>query len=300
MLPLTSTQKRSREKQAMRLVAGSLCPHADALIDSLPMAILFMDQDNRVEYLNPPLGRLLGVDGSKTNWVGRYADELLGSLVKPAANGITVLPDLSPPANEQAPAIEIETVGGQILACHTRIVHDHAKGTLGRLCVFEDVTHLTRNHRRLQHLADHDALTGLYNRRRFLEELERALLAGNRLQQRVSLLIFDLDRFKDINDLYGHSAGDALLMRMAAAVSGQIRRNEVLARLGGDEFAILVPESSPAEVEALAERILKTVADLHPVFKGYRQSQSCSIGVAISPDHAGTVQTLMERAYTAL
>jgi diguanylate cyclase (GGDEF)-like protein/PAS domain S-box-containing protein len=112
-----------------------------------------------------------------------------------------------------------------------------------------DVTERRRLDRRLRHLADHDDLTGLVNRRRFQEELERHLSEGRRYGLTGALLVLDLDGFKEVNDTHGHSAGDRVLCAVAEALRSRLRGSDIVARLGGDEFAVLLPRETPEEAE---------------------------------------------------
>jgi diguanylate cyclase (GGDEF)-like protein/PAS domain S-box-containing protein len=112
-----------------------------------------------------------------------------------------------------------------------------------------DVTERRRLERRLRHLADHDDLTGLINRRRFEEELRRHLAEGRRYGVTGALLLLDLDGFKEVNDNHGHSAGDRVLRAVADALRSRLRESDLVARLGGDEFAVLLPRETPAEAE---------------------------------------------------
>ncbi len=112
---------------------------------------------------------------------------------------------------------------------------------------------------RLRHLADHDGLTGLLNRRRFEQELARHLAHGRRYGPEGALLVLDLDRFKPVNDTYGHAAGDRLLARVACVLRERLRATDVVARLGGDEFAVLLPCADRAGAEAVARSVVETV-----------------------------------------
>ena len=103
-----------------------------------------------------------------------------------------------------------------------------------------------------------------------------------------------------MNDTFGHRAGDALLIRVAGEVSAQVRRNEVFARLGGDEFAILAPEISDEEATAFAERIVRAIARIPFVFESNSLRLTCSLGVAIYPDHATTAEDLVSHADAAM
>ena len=123
----------------------------------------------------------------------------------------------------------------------------------------------------LRHLADHDALTGLPNRRRFEQELARHLAHVRRHGPEGAALVLDLDCFKPVNDTFGHAAGDRLLARVADVLRERLRVTDVVARLGGDEFAILLPRVDRAGAGAVAHSIVETVraealtADAHGV-----------------------------------
>ena len=112
---------------------------------------------------------------------------------------------------------------------------------------------------RLRHIADHDALTGLYNRRRFEQELDRHLVHGRRYGMDGALLVMDLDRFKQVNDGHGHRAGDRVLGEVATVLRKRLRESDILARFGGDEFAVLMPHGGAAEAAELANLMVNSV-----------------------------------------
>ncbi len=123
---------------------------------------------------------------------------------------------------------------------------------------------------------------------------------AQRNDTRVALLFFDLDEFKYINDTFGHRAGDAMLIRVAGEVSGQVRRNELFSRLGGDEFAILVPDISTEMMRVLAERITRAIALVRFQYEGQSLRLTSSLGIAVFPDHADNAEDLIARADTAM
>jgi diguanylate cyclase (GGDEF)-like protein/PAS domain S-box-containing protein len=112
---------------------------------------------------------------------------------------------------------------------------------------------------RLRHIADHDALTGLYNRRRFEEELDRHITYGRRYGMDGALLVIDLDRFKQVNDGHGHRAGDRVLAEVARVLRERLRESDILARFGGDEFSVLMPHGGVPEAAELANLMVNAV-----------------------------------------
>lgn len=116
--------------------------------------------------------------------------------------------------------------------------------------------------RRLAELADHDGLTGCLNHRAFHERLAQCLASAARERSDVAVAVLDLDRFKSVNDTYGHPEGDALLRRIASALRDGIRPGDSVGRLGGDEFALILPDAGLVEACALADRLRHAIADI--------------------------------------
>jgi diguanylate cyclase (GGDEF)-like protein len=154
----------------------------------------------------------------------------------------------------------------------------------GRVWSFRDVTERERIQTRLRHLADHDPLTGLLNRRRFDEELADRVAHIARYDSGGAVLLLDLDNFKFVNDSLGHRTGDAVIRVVADLLRGQLRETDVIARLGGDEFALLLPHATPEEAEGVARKLLETVRSHRAVFRGQRLRLTTSIGVAVISD----------------
>ena len=134
---------------------------------------------------------------------------------------------------------------------------------------------------RLQHLVDHDLLTGLFNRHRFEQELTRQVQRHQRFGEHAAVLMMDLDGFKDINDQFGHAVGDELLRGLSASLRERSRATDVLARLSGDEFAILLPEADRETAEIVAAETLGLVRRYVSGLGSERASVTASVGVAL-------------------
>ena len=150
------------------------------------------------------------------------------------------------------------------------------------------------------HLAFHDVLTGLPNRALVEDRLTQALALATRHEQRVALMLIDLDRFKNINDTYGHHAGDELIIAVAHRLAGLMRACDTVGRIGGDEFLVVMPEVDHiGQVEALAQRILDALSQPFPLFGGEVWS-GASIGLVLAPKDGVDRQELVRKADIAL
>jgi diguanylate cyclase (GGDEF)-like protein len=143
-----------------------------------------------------------------------------------------------------------------------------------------DVTERRSFEAELRFLADHDALTGLPNRRRFHDELQRHLAFTARYGGEGAVLLFDLDNFKYLNDTQGHKAGDQYLVSLARVLQERLRQTDVVARLGGDEFGVLLPAAGPVQARRVAELLAEAVREHAPLVAGQPVKLSTSIGIA--------------------
>jgi diguanylate cyclase (GGDEF)-like protein len=135
-------------------------------------------------------------------------------------------------------------------------------------------------HETLYEMLITDGLTGIHNKRFFTETLSRELVRSRRRNRPLSLVLFDFDHFKQINDQHGHLAGDAVLRDVIARIKPKVRQDEVLARYGGEEFAVLLPESTAEEAFGFAERIRLVVCEQSVFVNDEEIPASVSIGVA--------------------
>ncbi|TDY04355.1 putative bifunctional diguanylate cyclase/phosphodiesterase [Thiohalophilus thiocyanatoxydans] len=150
------------------------------------------------------------------------------------------------------------------------------------------------------HMAEHDTLTGLLNRRRFQNELEKWMLVALRYQRTATLIFIDLDKFKYINDNYGHIAGDRYLIEISKLLTSTFRTTDIVARWGGDEFAILLPETSCDAATEVANKLLHLFNNAEIDLGEQKWRPSASIGIALFPDHATDLDELVTYADAAM
>ncbi|MFQ5596656.1 MAG: EAL domain-containing protein [Nitrospiria bacterium] len=186
-----------------------------------------------------------------------------------------------------------------VLWFHSHLARKDAKDP-AILSVGLDFTARKRAELRLSWLADHDSLTGLFNRRRFQSETDRILAEAKRYNRSGALLVFDLDQFKYVNDTRGHHAGDMLLKAVADHLSRIVRSTDFVSRLGGDEFALVISEVGQEGAVQVAEKIIEFLNEVEiPVFEDCYKV-SASIGIALFPKHGTTVQKLLSNADIAM
>uniref|UniRef100_UPI0037518359 putative bifunctional diguanylate cyclase/phosphodiesterase n=1 Tax=Undibacterium sp. TaxID=1914977 RepID=UPI0037518359 len=167
------------------------------------------------------------------------------------------------------------------------------------LSLQEDITDKKRTEERIQYLAHYDVLTGLPNRALLEEHAQFAISSAKRKGTTLSLLFFDLDHFKNINDSLGHSTGDALLVELSRRLRDVLREDDIISRLGGDEFILLLSGVDEVGAERVAEKLLYTVNQSYMLGQ-YDLNVSASIGIAVYPEDGEDLETLLRNADTAM
>lgn len=278
----TALRERIESQQQYARALYAEQAQLNALVSIMPVGVMFVDPERRVQHLNLECRQLWGISDNE-DYVGHLDSELIAHARNLMEQPDTFLQHVETSLKEYGIGHTFDTPlrNGRIIRSRSCVVPD-ATGDkfIGRIWLFEDVAEEHARLREVQALADRDSLTGLYNRRRFEEDAECSFAQAQRNNRRLSLLYFDLDDFKRINDLYGHAAGDTILKGIARILSLQSRRNEELYRLDSDEFAILVPDAEQHQIEALARRVLAAVEKLQFSFGGQEVHVCCSMGIA--------------------
>lgn len=169
------------------------------------------------------------------------------------------------------------------------------------IAVYRDITERKQYERQLETLANYDSLTGLANRVLFLNHLQTSITQSRRTKELTALLMFDLDRFKNINDSYGHDAGDELLQIVAERFSSRLREGDVISRLGGDEFAVVLEHlSRPEDAGRVAEEMIGALGEEYKLSGGESIHISSSAGIVLFPEHGENAAELLQHADAAL
>lgn len=263
----------------------------DAALDSMSQGLCLLDADGKVVLTN---GRF------RDMYLLSETDVSRGTPVKKLVQIFLeryALPDFS--VEEFLTAIPDET-SRLLQLSDGRIVHVRRASTPdgGWLAIHEDITEREQSARQIAHLAFHDPLTGLANRAKFHQKGEEIL---SQRANYAALLMIDLDRFKSVNDSFGHAAGDRLLKLAASRMSAYVRADDLLARIGGDEFAILLAaQDNPREAAiSLAARLIEVLA--HPFeLEGRQALVGASIGISLGTDKADSIEALLHQADLAL
>lgn len=267
----------------------------DALLSAMREGLVFVDQEERICYLNPAFAKLwlVSLDGQTTQMpLADLCSWLAASLREDARAQLFKGGDHPE---------ELTLKDGRIVTQQGIPVSGTDRSQLGYLWIFEDVTSQRQMNEHLVFMAERDPLTKLANRARFNAELEQLVAAYQRDKtQQGAVLYLDLDEFKAINDSFGHRAGDKVLQRAADAIGNLVRINELFARLGGDEFAIIAPGADQHGACRLAERIVQSLTTLSFEFEGRRIGLTCSLGIALLPEHASRSEELVSRADAAM
>jgi diguanylate cyclase (GGDEF)-like protein len=280
------------------------------VFESVLAPVLLLDAEGRIETLNHAAAKL--VRTKAVPGAAYYGEESPGTRLDswhPRGESVEALfpwlPDTRALFAGQTPEAVVECTftdeqGSRVFEARASRLVDVSEKMIGTVVVLNDVTEHKALAERLDCLARTDSLTGVNNRRHFLELAEREYARALRYARALSVLVIDIDHFKLVNDTYGHAAGDELLTALAHAMSETLRSVDTLGRIGGEEFAIVLPETVGDQAVLAAERIRVSVArsvvstGVGPV------CATVSIGVAALEDSDRSLDDLLGRADGAL
>jgi diguanylate cyclase (GGDEF)-like protein/PAS domain S-box-containing protein len=266
---------------------------AKAVMDTAVEAIVTTDGAGHVESLNPAAEALFG--WLEPEIVGRPVAVVIPGLEVPVGAGS--LNELQWGPSERM----METVrkDGETLPVDVSMSSASIGGNEMFTLIARDATFRKLYEDQLEHQATHDVLTGLANRKLFEELLVRGVYRADRSGRSVAVLYLDLDGFKDVNDVFGHQAGDRVLAESARRLEGVVRPGDMVARMGGDEFVILCEQlADPADAEKIAARIVQAVSKPIPLASGVA-TVTASVGIAIG-ETGETAASIVARADEAM
>jgi diguanylate cyclase (GGDEF)-like protein/PAS domain S-box-containing protein len=272
----------------------------DELLSNAPDGIMGIDRTGRIRFVNPALQRLFGY--SEHELLGEPVEILLPISLRHRHNQLR---DSYLAAPTGRPMASQRGLVGRCKDGH-EIPVDIALGTHNGVdgvqitAFIRDVSERQKLERDMQHRATHDMLTGLPNRQLMSDRLDRAIVHSRRHSTMFCLIMVDLDNFKDINDGWGHTLGDQLLITVARRLHRALRQGDTVARFGGDEFVILATDVNDLEsAQSVVEKITDAMRNVF-VLGEHQFHVSASIGVALFPEHADDAETLLSHADIAM
>ncbi len=300
-ISIYKAHEKARKKAEERLFLEQ--ERAQVTLDSIGDAVLSTDINGRVSYMNRVAEMLTGYRRSEA--IGKPLSEVF-QVVDASTHLPTEDPAQRAIQSDSTVALEANALlvarDGTELAIEDSAapIHNRQGEVVGAVIVFHDARFSRAATDRMEHLAQHDALTGLHNRGAFYERFEQSLALARRHGKQMGLLFIDLDNFKTINDLLGHDVGDMILTALADRLKRSVRAADTLCRYGGDEFVVLLGEiAQPDHAYAVADKIREAAAATM-IVGGHEVSLQLSIGVSVYPEHGENASALLKKADAAM
>jgi diguanylate cyclase (GGDEF)-like protein len=281
--------------------------HSDELevlrnaLDNITDGVLLLDAHLDAQFVNRKVRDYLGLSEEQAAAHPSYAEVLV-------ASRHTGMQNVPPDQRESFVADRVEAMRrAEVTTRDTQLddgrhirMHCTVTPNGGRMLVFCNITDLIHNAELLEKLATIDSMTGLSNRRHFLSLAEAEWVRFQRYQRPLSVLMLDIDHFKEVNDRYGHAVGDDAIIAVAHAAEHAKRGPDVVGRLGGEEFAILLPETDAAQAAVVAERIRERVQGQQLATRNSQFRVTISVGIATAGISMSGIETLLRAADEAL
>ncbi len=273
------------------------------------LAATVMDHMSEGVVVTDMQARILSVNASVTRLLGYAEDELLGKTPRVFKSGrhdrafYKAMWESVRRTGRWQGEIWNRRKNGEVFPEHMSlsVVRDAAGAPTHYMCMFADISGEKEQHQRLEFLAHNDAITGLSNRLWFCSQLEDAVVQARGSGERMAVLQLNLDRFKDVNDSYGHAIGDQVLKHIARRVQAAMRPGDLLGRMAGDELAVVARNLRHADgAAAVARQLIAAVAQPWRSPEGFEVVAGVSVGICMFPEHAATAQTLLQGAHAAV
>ena len=245
------------------------------LLIRVPSGVLLEDENNHIVTANPTLLSLLNLDVEPSNLIGLHHSQLLTMLEQEQAAWLPMARNNL----KQRQLREVKDSAGRTFEIDWVPIRRDFR-SLGHVWFIQDISERKKKEQKLVTLATTDALTGLHNRRSFLDILQQQLKISTP-HCPGALLMLDIDHFKRVNDTYGHPAGDLVIHNIAQGIRDSLRQDDISGRLGGEEFAVLLPKATLRQAQQLAERIREHVAATPSITHKETIYVTVSIGVTL-------------------
>jgi len=276
-----------------RYEAFQILPIAhDLIVQNINSGILVLNRTGHVVEVNPYARFLIGSESRYA--IGKPLDVVLGDWPR-----LNYSPELKEQVEQE---ISLSTQEGtSFFLVQISPIRNHRSISIGHVLVFVDITDRKFAEMELQRLARTDALTGVTNRRRFFEVAETHFARAQRYNHPLAIMMLDMDHFKQVNDRYGHLAGDLILQTVATECQSHLRGSDVFARYGGEEFICLLPEQDGAGAFETAEKIRKILEQAQTWYESQPICVTASVGLAVLREEVDlTLEELIDRADQAL
>ncbi|MDR3087815.1 MAG: diguanylate cyclase, partial [Azoarcus sp.] len=296
-----ATKTDFTEHKAARAELEIAHSHLNAVVENFPGALVMEDTQGRIVLLNQYLFELMGLPGTNDYVLGKPIQPLMLFSSRAVESNQVFMDRVDALRAALRPVYgeELNFKDGRWIERDFIPIHLH-NNLIGFLYIYRDISQRKRHARELWQLATSDPLTGIANRRAFFEDIERERARLARYPGEAAVLMIDIDHFKQINDTYGHAAGDAMLGHVVRQMRKLLRESDILARLGGEEFAILLPQANLEGALGLAERIRKVLEDNPLNYNDIPIHVTTSVGVTIMTASDLNTDQTMSRADHAL
>lgn len=293
---LTATQNTLEGERRLRIYAESLEKQFRLIFENASCGIALVDQQGKIILNNPSFRELMETDHNKNELsdihfydLFRDAGQVRLLLQKASTSNAPINCDLQLANAESAPPRWLNSLISTVI--------DDQGGMIVE-CILYDISERTQREQKTRFEAERDPLTQLFNRREGTRQIELALQHAKENSSECCIMLLDLDKFKPINDTYGHDAGDRVLISVAERLKRCLRKNDIVIRWGGDEFLIVIEHQS--DINFIAEKLLRQLGEEIDLGNGVFDHIGASIGVSMFPAHGFKLESLVHCADQAM